>query len=80
MSDISNRQSVSAVIRYLHKTYVGIRLIDKLLFSLIGDNRGADHDRDVGQAGVGDVIELVEDILASQGQDRDGENLLRVPR
>jgi hypothetical protein len=44
--------------------YVGIRLVNQLLVALLGDDRGPDHDRDIGEASVGDVTEFVEDILA----------------
>ena len=45
------------------KTYVGIRLVDQLLVILLGDNRRANQDGNVGEAGVGDVAKFIEDIL-----------------
>ena len=44
-------------------TYVGIRLVDQLLVALLGDHRRANQDGNIGEAGVGNVAEFIEDIL-----------------
>jgi hypothetical protein len=49
--------------RFGETIYAGIGLVDQLLVTLFRDNRRSNHDRDVGQAGLGDVAEFIENIL-----------------
>jgi hypothetical protein len=44
-------------------TNVGISLVDKLLVVQLSDDRRPNHDRDVGQARIRNVTELIEDVL-----------------